>query len=55
MVRGRREAAEALLDSRGRQSQLPRSELELACDEHLAVAKRVSSGVLASAAKKPRG
>jgi hypothetical protein len=57
MVAGRREAAEALLDSRGRQSQLPRSELELACDEHMAVAKRVSSGVLASAApaKRPTG
>jgi hypothetical protein len=55
MVRGRREAAEALLDSRGRQSQLPRSELELACDEHMAVAKRVSSGVLVSAAKRPKG
>jgi hypothetical protein len=55
MVRGRREAAEALLDSRGRQSQLPRSELELACDEHMAVAKSVSSGVLASAPKRPKG
>jgi hypothetical protein len=57
MVRGCREAAEALLDSRGRQSQLPRSELELACDEHMVVAKRVSSGVLASAApaKRPKG
>jgi hypothetical protein len=54
MVAGRREAAEALLDSRGRQSQLPRSELELACDEHMAVAKRVSSGVLASAAPATR-
>ncbi|WIA08442.1 hypothetical protein OEZ85_007879 [Tetradesmus obliquus] len=55
MVQRRREAAEALLDSRGRQAQLPRSELELACDEHAAVAKRGSDALLGSAQKRPKG
>jgi hypothetical protein len=55
MVKGRREAAEMLLDSRGRQAQLSRSELELACDEHAAVAKRSCSAVLVSAPKRSKG
>jgi hypothetical protein len=55
MVQRRREAAETLLDSRGTQSQLPRSELELACDEHAAVAKCSRSAVLVSASKRCKG